>query len=85
MTTLSITSEAADIVLDRSKREIFLNAKPDAEALLRQMQSELEPWEGILKKRLAFSASSILARATAVYSLPRGSSSFVMDAVNRWR
>jgi CRISPR/Cas system-associated exonuclease Cas4 (RecB family) len=84
MNTLSITSEAADIVLDQNKREMFLRAKPDADTLLREMQSELEPWEEILKKRLVFSASSILARATAVYSLPRGSSKFVKDAVNRW-
>ena len=81
---LSITSEAAGIVLDPVKREVFLNSRPDAEGLLRQMQSELEPWEGILKKRIATSASSILARATAVYSLPRDSYRFVKDAVKRW-
>jgi hypothetical protein len=82
--TLSISSEAADIVLDPVKREVFLRTRPDAEELLRRMNSELEPWERILKKRLAFSAPSILARATAVYSLPRESSRFVRDAVNRW-
>jgi hypothetical protein len=84
MSNLSITNEAADIVLDPAKRDAFLRSKPDAEGLLKDMQSELEPWEEILKKRLAFSAPSILARATAVYSLPRGSNRFVKDAVKRW-
>ena len=84
MSTLSISSEAAEIVLDPVKRETFLHTRPNAEALLKGMNSELEPWERILKKRLAFSAPSILARATAVYSLPRESSRFVRDAVNRW-
>jgi len=82
--TLNITDEAAEIVLDPMKRENFLQSRPDAEKLLRQMQSELEPWKGILKERVAVSAPSILARATAVYSLPRGSSRFVKDALGRW-
>jgi hypothetical protein len=81
---LSITQEAADIVLDPAKRDRFLQSKPDAEGLLKQMGSDVEPWEAVLKKRLRFSASSILARATAVYSLPTGSYRFVRDAAKRW-
>ena len=81
---LSITEEAADIVLDPAKRDRFLQSKPDADGLLRLMGADVEPWTKILKKRLRFSASSILARATAVYSLPTGSYRFVRDAAKRW-
>ena len=80
-----ISSEAADMVLDNARREAFLHSKPTGEELLKLMGSELEPWETILKERLTASASSILARATAVYSLPKGSSRFVKDAWSRWR
>jgi hypothetical protein len=82
---LMISSEAADVVLDNARRESFLHSKPTGDELLKLMSSELEPWETILKERLAASASSILARATAVYSLPKGSSRFVKDAWGRWR
>ena len=81
---LNISQDAADIVLDPVKRDGFLQSRPDANALLKQMDSDLEPWKAILKKRLQFSASSILARATAVYSLPTGSCRFVRDAEKRW-
>ena len=82
--TLSITDDAAEIVLNPAKRENFLQSRPDAEKLLREMQSELEPWKAILNERVAVSASSILARATAVYSLPCASARFVKDALGRW-
>ena len=82
---LMISSEAADVVLDNVKRESFLHSKPTADHLMRLMRSELEPWETILNERLPASATSILARATAVYSLPKGSSRFVKDAWGRWR
>jgi hypothetical protein len=81
---LTITGEAVDVVLDNAKRESFLTSKPTGEVLLKRMESELQPWEDILKDRLAASASSILARGTAVYSLPKGSSRFVKDAWSRW-
>ena len=82
---LGITEEAADIVLDHKKRESFLRSKPDADELLELMANELEPWEVLLKERIVASGPSILARATAVYSLPRGSRSFVREAWGRWR
>jgi len=82
---LSITGRAADITLDPFKREAFLLSKPDADALLKLTAGELEPWEKILRDRLAASAPSILARATAVYSLPKESRRFVKDAWGRFR
>ena len=82
---LMISSEAADVTLDNAKRESFLHSKPTGEVLLKRMGSELEPWERILKARLGESASSILARATAVYSLPKDSRRFVKEAWGRWR
>jgi hypothetical protein len=82
---LGITEEAADIVLDHKKRESFLGAKPGADELLELMANELEPWEALLKERLVASGPSILARATAVYSLPKESRRFVRDAWGRWR
>lgn len=82
---LAISDEAANIVVDNTKRELFLRSKPTADGLVKLMRNELEPWHGILKERLLTSASSILARATAVYSLPKGSSRFVKDAWARWR
>jgi hypothetical protein len=85
MKNLMISSEAADVVLDNTRRESFLQSKPTGDHLMTLMDSELEPWKTILKERLAASASSILARATAVYSLPKGSSRFVKDAWGRWR
>jgi hypothetical protein len=85
MKNLAVSSEAADVVLDHVKREGFLGSKPTADSLLKLMGGELEPWETLLKERLAASASSILARATAVYSLPKGSNEFVRDAWGRWR
>jgi len=82
---LAVSSEAADVVLDNVKREAFLGSKPTGDGLLKLMGGELEPWERLLKDRLVASASSILARATAVYSLPKGSNEFVTDAWGRWR
>ena len=82
---LMISGEAADVVLDNARRESFLHSKPTGDRLMKLMGNELEPWEIILKERLAASASSILARATAVYSLPKGSTRFVKDAWGRWR
>jgi len=85
MTNLMISNEAADVVLDNAKRESLLNSKPTGGDLLRLMDSELEPWKMILKDRLETWSPSILARATAVYSLPKDSSRFVGDAWGRWR
>jgi len=82
---LGITEEAADIVLVHEKREAFLGSKPNADELLELMANELEPWEALLKERMAASGPSILARATAVYSLPRESRRFVREAWGRWR
>jgi len=82
---LMISGEAADLVLDSAKRELFLNSKPTGGDLLKLMESELEPWQVILKERLEMSAPSILARATAVYSLPKDSGRFVGEAWGRWR
>ena len=82
---LGITEEAADIVLDHKKRESFLGSKPDTDELLELMENELEPWEALLKERIAASGPAILARATAVYSLPKESRRFVGEAWGRWR
>ena len=82
---LGITKEAAGIVLDQKKRESFLGSRPSAGDLLKLMANELEPWEALLKEKLAASGPSILARATAVYSLPKESGRFVRDAWGRWR
>ncbi|MGA2625848.1 MAG: hypothetical protein ABSF63_02155 [Candidatus Bathyarchaeia archaeon] len=82
---LGITEEAADIVLDHKKRESFLDSKPDTDELLELMANELEPWEALLKERIAASGPAILARATAVYSLPKESRRFVGEAWGRWR
>jgi hypothetical protein len=85
VTNLMISDEAADLVLDYAKRESFLNSKPTSDDLLKLMENELEPWAAILKQRLKSSAPSILARATAVYSLPKDSTRFVANAWGRWR
>jgi hypothetical protein len=85
MRNLVISNEAADLVLDNAKRESFLNSRPTGDDLMRQMGSEVEPWKAVLKERLEASSPSILARATAVYSLPKDSSRFVKDAWDRWR
>jgi hypothetical protein len=82
---LAISKEAADVVVHNERRESFLHSKPTGDSLLKLMGSELEPWERVLKERLAASAPSILARATAVYALPIGSGRFVKDAWERWR
>ena len=82
---LMISGEAADLVLDNARRELFLNSKPTGGDLLKLMESELEPWRVILKERLEMSAPSILARATAVYSLPKDSGRFVGETWGRWR
>ena len=84
VTNLMISKEAADLVVDNAKRESFLASKPTSDDLLRLMESELQPWQIILKQRLKMSAPSILARATAVYSLPKDSSRFVGSAWDRW-
>ena len=85
VTNLMISNEAADVVSDNAKRESLLKSKPTGDDLMRLMGSELEPWKAILKDRLEASTPSILARATAVYSLPKDSSRFVGDAWGRWR
>jgi len=82
---LMMSNEAASVVVDNAKRESFLQSKPTGNDLLRLMSNELEPWQRIFKERLSASASSILARGTSVYSLPRGSSQFVSEAWSRWR
>jgi hypothetical protein len=82
---LTISNEAADLVLDNAKRESFLNSKPTGGDLLKLMESEVEPWQAILKTKLQASGPCILARATAVYSLPKDSGRFVGDAWRRWR
>lgn len=82
--TLGISQRATDIVVSPDKRETFVRSKPNAEVLLGSMRSELEPWALILKKRLVISAPSILARATAVYSLPKRSARFVKESWKRW-
>jgi hypothetical protein len=84
-TNLMLSNEAADLVLDNAKRELFFNSKPSGEDLLKLMESELEPWQAIFKEKLKTSAPSILARATAVYSLPKDSGRFVEDTWGRWR
>ncbi len=81
---VGLDEEAADIVLNYKKREAFLGTRPDAQYLVKSMESELEAWKTILKERLVVSGSSILAVATAVYSLPSRSSMFVKDAWDRW-
>ena len=85
MSNLMISNEAADLVLDNGKRESFLRSKPSGEQLLKLMESELAPWKEVLKERLEGSAPSILARATAVYSLPKDSVRFIREAWGRWR
>lgn len=80
-----LDEEAAEIVMAPDKRETFLASRPDAQAIMKSMDSELESWRMILKERLEVSAPSILAIATAVYSLPKRSSKFVQDAWDRWR
>ena len=82
---LMISNEAAEVVLDNAKRELFLHSKPSGDDLLKLMANELEPWHKIFKERLQASAPSILARATAVYSLPKDSGRFVAEAWGRWR
>ena len=83
--TAGLYGETAATIIDAEKREAMLSSKPDAEKLLKQLRGELEPWRDILKNRLAISAPSILGRATSVYSLPRGSRSFVKGAYARWK
>jgi len=83
--TAGLEKEAAQIVVNSEKREAFLHSKPDAENLMKSADSELETWQGILKGRLATGAPSILAIATAIYSLPKKSSKFVREAWNRWQ
>lgn len=85
ISTAGLDEETAEIIVHADKREKVLSSKPDAEKLLKQLKGELEPWREILKTRLTTSAPSILGRATAVYSLPSGSRSFVKDAYARWK
>jgi hypothetical protein len=81
---VGLSEEAAGILVDPSRRDSFLAARPDGDKLVKSMASELEPWKGILKERVESNVPSILALATAVYSLPRGSARFVKDAWDRW-
>jgi hypothetical protein len=83
--SVGVDEEAAEIVLNPDKREKFLASRPDAQRLGKSMESDLEPWKIILKKRLEAGAPSVLAIATAVYSLPKRSLRFVKDAWDRWR
>ena len=83
--TAGLEEEAARIVVNPEKREAFLDSKPDAESLVKSADSELEPWRKILKGRLTTGAPSILAIATAIYSLPKKSSKFVHEAWDRWQ
>jgi hypothetical protein len=80
-----LEEEAAQIVVNPEKREAFLDSRPDAESLVKSAGSELEPWRIILKGRLTSGAPSILAIATAIYSLPKKSSRFVHEAWDRWQ
>ncbi len=82
--TVGLDEEAAEIALNPNKRDAFLTSRPDAEKLAKSMESELAPWIGILKDRFEANAPSILALATAVYSLPKRSFMFVKDAWDRW-
>jgi hypothetical protein len=83
--TAGLEDEAAQIVVNPERREAFLNSRPDAESLVKSADSELEPWRIILKGRLTAGAPSILAIATAIYSLPKKSSRFVREAWDRWQ
>jgi hypothetical protein len=83
--TAGLEEEAAQIVVNQERREAFLHSKPDAESLVKSAGSELEPWRTILKGKLTTGAPSILAIATAIYSLPKKSSKFVTDAWSRWQ
>ena len=83
--TAGLEEEAAQIVVNSERREAFLHSKPDAESLVKSADSELEPWRIILKGRLTTGAPSILAIATAIYSLPKKSSKFVHEAWDRWQ
>lgn len=81
---VGLDEEAAAILLDPGKREQFLSTRPGAQRLLKFMESDIEPWRRVLKKRVEVDAPSIMAVATAVYSLPKRSRDFVKGAWNRW-
>jgi hypothetical protein len=81
---VGLDQEPVDIVSNPVRREAFLRTKPEAEGLMKSMSSELEPWIGILGKRVKLNCSSILAIGTAIYSLPKGSQRFVTDACDWW-
>lgn len=83
--TAGLEEEAAQIIVNSEMREAFLQSRPDAESLMKSVDSELEPWKSILKGRLTSGAPSILAIATTIYSLPKKSSRFVRGAWDRWR
>jgi hypothetical protein len=83
--TAGLEEEAVQIVLKPERREAFLHSRPGAESLMKSADSELEPWRTILKGRLTAGAPSILAIATAIYSLPKKSSKFVREAWDRWQ
>jgi len=82
--TVGLEEEAAEVVMNPDRREAFLSSRPDAQSLVKSMASDLEPWKIILKERLTAGAPSILAIATAIYSLPKRSSNFVGEAWERW-
>lgn len=81
---VGLDEEAIEIVLNPNRRDVFLASRPDAQDLVKSMDSDVESWKNVLKERLEASAPSILAIATAVYSLPRASAKFVKDAWDRW-
>jgi hypothetical protein len=84
MKNVGVEEEAAELVVDPNKREAFLRTKPDAQRVLKYMESELEPWKKILRKNLVNRAPNILAVGTALYCLPKRSHQFVRGAWDRW-
>jgi hypothetical protein len=81
---LGLEEEAAQIVVNPAKRDAFLHSRPDAENLMKSAGTELESWKSILGRRLAEGSPSVLAIATAIYSLPKNSTGFVRESWNRW-
>jgi hypothetical protein len=82
---VGLEEEAAQIIVSPEKRDEFLRSRPDAASLVKSAGSELESWKAIMGRRLAESSPSILALATAIYSLPKNSVRFVRESWDRWR
>lgn len=83
--SVGLEEEAAQIVVNPERRDAFIRSRPDAESLAKFVGSELESWKSILGRRLSEGSPSILAIATAIYSLPKNSSRFVRESWDRWR